>query len=40
MTHLLAAWRWQKLLGDDATENEQRLLAILLGKRFPEPMQA
>jgi len=39
MMHLLALWRWLKLLSDDATEHDQGLLAILLGKNFPESMQ-
>jgi hypothetical protein len=39
MIHLHAAWRWLKLLSDDATEHLQGLLAIRLRKGFPEPLQ-
>src|SRR6266566_3751287 len=39
MLHLLAVLRRLKLLCDDATENLERSLPILLGKGFPEALQ-
>jgi hypothetical protein len=39
MIHLLVLERWWKLLGDDATEDAQRLLVSLRGQRFPESRQ-
>jgi hypothetical protein len=38
MRHLRAVGRRLKLLCDDATEDLKRALAIVVGKRFPEPL--
>jgi hypothetical protein len=40
MRHLLVVWRWLKLLGDDAAENQQCLPASLVGKGRPQVLQA
>jgi hypothetical protein len=39
MIHLLAFWRWEKLLSDDATEYAQRLLEMFRRQRFPKSME-
>jgi hypothetical protein len=39
MTHLLAVWRWLKLLSGDAAENLKHLLALLRWQSFPELLQ-